>query len=205
MSGDADQNRRPKILKEIYEWANLLTGEMAFGSYEYIWTKPVRLLLERLKCNSSGLFIAVIGLQGVGKTTAAMAVASELQTALDEQKENSARAQGKDPDKVSGKFNVLHVKHLSSGSLLDSIERVTEDQWVSAYEQWIGKELQMRFKGSKTFRDRITGELGSNRTFAVAHGDAYLDESEKFLPTRLLKENKRQALENLLRSSTAES
>jgi energy-coupling factor transporter ATP-binding protein EcfA2 len=65
-------------IQKIYEWASLLTTEQKEESANYFWTPEAKALLRRLEC-SSGNMIAVLGLQGSGKT--ALRQALELQLA----------------------------------------------------------------------------------------------------------------------------
>jgi uncharacterized Zn finger protein (UPF0148 family)/energy-coupling factor transporter ATP-binding protein EcfA2 len=65
-------------LQKIYGWACMLTTEQKEDSKNYFWTPEAKALLRRLEC-SSGNMIAVLGLQGSGKT--ALRQALELQLA----------------------------------------------------------------------------------------------------------------------------
>jgi hypothetical protein len=191
---------RVETLNQIFEWSNLLTGETAFGSHEYIWPKPAGILLERLRHSSGGFFIAIIGLQGVGKSSAALTVVSELQKTLDQRREESARVQGKDPHKNPGKWNVLHVKHLGSGSLLSSVESATEDLWKDLYGKWVGEAFEDRFRNDRPFQNRVRSQIGVEKANAAAqeHGLGYLDDVEMLLPARALKRTKQKAVEAML-------
>lgn len=62
--------------QEIYQWASLLTTEQ-LEEYPYFWTPETRALLRRLR-HTRGNLIAVIGLQGVGKTALKQALYYEL-------------------------------------------------------------------------------------------------------------------------------
>jgi hypothetical protein len=199
--GEATEVSTSKVLAGIYERSNLLTGETAFGSTEYIWPRPAKILLDRLRhASEGGFFIALIGLQGVGKSSAAMAVARDLQCALDSRLEGIARLKGEDPRKTPGKWRVLYVKHTGSGSLLNSVESATEDLWLDLYEKWVAEAFEGRFSNDRQFQDRIRSRIGVEKANAVAqaHGLGYFDEVEEFLPARMLKRNKQKAFEAML-------
>ena len=63
--------------KEIYQWSSELTAEQEAAPGYYLWTDEDRKLLFRLM-NTRGNLIAVIGLQGSGKTALKEALSSEL-------------------------------------------------------------------------------------------------------------------------------
>ncbi|MCD6535557.1 MAG: hypothetical protein J7K49_00820 [Thaumarchaeota archaeon] len=63
--------------KEIYQWSSELTAEQEAKPGYYLWTDEDRKLLFRLM-NTKGNLIAVIGLQGSGKTALKEALSSEL-------------------------------------------------------------------------------------------------------------------------------
>ena len=190
---------RQQLSEEIYTWSNLLAGETSFGKYGYIWPEPVKLLLRRLEHSSGGFFIGLIGLQGVGKSSAAMAIAHELQEVLDQRREKSAKAKGKDPDKISGKWDVLYVKHLSSGSLVDSIERTT-DLWEEAYERLLSMELKGRMNASESFGRKVGRRLGNDSVACRQARESERVNPEQvktLLPARVLKEAKRKAIDEM--------
>jgi len=63
--------------KEIYQWSSELTAEQEAKPGYYLWTDEDRKLLFRLM-NTKGNLIAVIGLQGSGKTALKEALSNEL-------------------------------------------------------------------------------------------------------------------------------
>jgi len=199
MTEVAEPLSKQDLLEEIYTWSNLLAGETSFGNHEYIWPEPVKLLLKRLKHSSGGFFIGLIGLQGVGKSSAAMAIAYELKKVLDQRREELAKAEGKDPDEISGKWNVLHVKHLSSGSLVDSIERTT-DLWEEGYGRSLSMELKGRIRASESFARKVARRLDND---PVAFREArdgehvYPEQVKTLLPARVLKDAKTEAIDDM--------
>lgn len=70
------EEEKEKYLNAILAWASVLTGENRLGGYYYI-TKPVERLEWRLK-RTVGQLIALIGLQGTGKTSALYYVLDKL-------------------------------------------------------------------------------------------------------------------------------
>jgi hypothetical protein len=56
-------------LQQIAEWTSVLTGENRVGKHYYYVTEPVKRLEWKLK-NLKGQLVALIGLQGTGKTSA---------------------------------------------------------------------------------------------------------------------------------------
>jgi hypothetical protein len=189
---------KQELFEEIYTWSNLLTGETSFGNHEYIWPEPVKLLLKRLEHSSGGFFIGLIGLQGVGKSSAAMAIAHELQKVLDQRREKSAEAEGKDPDKIHGKWNVLYVKHLSSGSLVDSIGKATEEIWQETYVQTVDHELRGRMKSNKGLKQKVGDRLDSDGLEKLKDDDLDPEEIKSFLPARVLRDSKQEAIRSML-------
>jgi hypothetical protein len=81
----ANQRMKNKVektserIKEVYDWASLLAVENRDRDWlkYYYWTEPAKLLLLRLRNTKRGL-IALIGLQGTGKTTTLMAIGATL-------------------------------------------------------------------------------------------------------------------------------
>jgi hypothetical protein len=63
--------------ERIYQWACMLTTEQKEDSSKYFWIPEAKALLRRLEC-STGNMIAVIGLQGSGKTALKQALELEL-------------------------------------------------------------------------------------------------------------------------------
>jgi hypothetical protein len=65
-----------KIINEVYSWANKLTAESRYQIWnerEYVWPKEVLKILQLLKTMKGGL-IGLVGNQGVGKSSALMAI-----------------------------------------------------------------------------------------------------------------------------------
>jgi len=62
--------------KDLLTWTGQITAESSI-SEDYIWPDPVKRLLKRLKL-SEGVLVGVIGLRGVGKSSAMMFLAYEL-------------------------------------------------------------------------------------------------------------------------------
>jgi putative protein kinase ArgK-like GTPase of G3E family len=59
------------LARDLYDWASRLTAE-AGGLQEYYWTPQIERLVTKLKLTKRAL-IGVVGVQGVGKNTAAEA------------------------------------------------------------------------------------------------------------------------------------
>jgi hypothetical protein len=73
-----EKNLEKEKVEKVYEWSCMLTTEQKEDSANYFWTPDGKALLRRLEC-SKGNMIAVLGLQGSGKT--ALRQALELQLA----------------------------------------------------------------------------------------------------------------------------
>jgi len=71
----------PVYAWKVYKWASKLTSEQDFNLKMYYWTPEAKRLLNRLKYGS-GQLIAVIGLQGSGKTALQNALACGLKKSM---------------------------------------------------------------------------------------------------------------------------
>jgi energy-coupling factor transporter ATP-binding protein EcfA2 len=81
------QDAKYKV-RDAYAWATKLAAEQ--GEDEYEFTPETKALLERLN-SQRGQLIAVIGLQGSGKTALRQALQLELQATNDEKQEGAQR------------------------------------------------------------------------------------------------------------------
>ena len=72
---------QPVYAWKVYKWASKLTSELDFDMDMYYWTPEAKRLLNRLKYGS-GQLIAVIGLQGSGKTALQNALACGLKKSM---------------------------------------------------------------------------------------------------------------------------
>jgi hypothetical protein len=64
--------------QNIYQWSSELTSELTVNMNDFYWTPQMKTLLRRLQTLENQL-VAVIGLQGIGKTAFKQQLAMELQ------------------------------------------------------------------------------------------------------------------------------
>ena len=91
---------------EIYSWTSQLASEsrkLDWVFYWYVWPDAVRKIVRKLGTMSGGL-IGLVGLQGVGKSSALLAILSRRML-LQHEEYRKAHKSGDPPDlgRVSGK------------------------------------------------------------------------------------------------------
>ena len=91
---------------EIYSWASQLASEsrkLDWVFYWYVWPDAVREVIHKLETMSGGI-IGLVGLQGIGKSSALLAILSGRML-LQHEEYRKAHESGDPPDlgRVSGK------------------------------------------------------------------------------------------------------
>ncbi|MHB1908026.1 MAG: hypothetical protein ACYCQJ_04030 [Nitrososphaerales archaeon] len=72
--------------RKVYEWSSQNTAEARQGEpYKYFWPSQAKVLLESLKL-SKGQLVALVGVSGVGKSSAQREIAKKLAQELPEEK-----------------------------------------------------------------------------------------------------------------------
>jgi len=92
--------------KEIYIWASQLASEsrkLDWVFYWYVWPDAIREIIHKLETTSGGIF-GLVGFQGVGKSSALLAILSGRML-LQHEEYRKAHESGDPPDlgRVSGK------------------------------------------------------------------------------------------------------
>ena len=143
-------------MEEIFAWSNRLTGEAA-GVDDYVWPQAASSLLERLKhCQQT--LIPLIGLQGVGKTSAAQAIARALEEYLKKQDHGEEDENEEDEDE---RAHVVLVRISAAGQLLDSIwDQNSEEIKEKCYLPVLQEELRERTEKNPIFRMKVARILG---------------------------------------------
>ena len=131
-----------KLLKRIYAWASQNTSESReLGNFKYHWPSAVVKLLQTLEL-SQGSIIALVGLSGVGKSSAQVQVAKALNEKLLAEKPASASTE-----------TIRKVVHFKWPGYFDaSYARILDflkEQNVSTSSQEVLQDLAQRLAGKR--------------------------------------------------------
>jgi hypothetical protein len=151
------------LLEEVFAWSNRLTGEAA-GVDDYVWPQAASSLLERLKhCQQT--LIPLIGLQGVGKTSAVQAIACDLEGYLEQQDHSE---EGEDE-----RAHVVLVRISAAGQLMDSIwNQNGEEIKEKCYLPEVRDEVLRRIEKDPVFRKKVARILGINVPLSLKLNDS---------------------------------
>ena len=146
------------LLEEVFAWSNRLTGEAA-GVDDYVWPQAASSLLERLKhCQQT--LIPLIGLQGVGKTSAVQAIARDLEVYLKKQDHGEEDGNEEDEDE---RAHVVLVRISAAGQLMDSIwNQNSEEIKEKCYLPEVKAKVLERIEKDPLFRKKVARILGIN-------------------------------------------
>ncbi|MCJ7635767.1 hypothetical protein MUP77_25665, partial [Candidatus Bathyarchaeota archaeon] len=145
-------------IKEIYSWASQLAAESRFSTwmnYYYVWPKTVLRILDRLGSMSGGI-IGLLGLQGVGKSSALRALYVARMRMAEAKRRVRSKEQVEEAD-----YDVIFFKWRRKPelfqSLLDGIHEASTD-FDYEYKKMLSEELESRSGGSP-FASKFSPEL----------------------------------------------
>jgi hypothetical protein len=151
MTEAAEPLSKHDLFEEIFTWSNRLTGEAA-GVDDYVWPEAASSLFERLK-HCSQTLVPLIGLQGVGKTSAAQAIARDLELYL------KKRDHGEEDE--DERAHVVLVRISAAGQLIDSLwNQNSEEIKKESYLPTLKEELRERIEKDPVFRRKVARILG---------------------------------------------
>jgi len=130
---------------EIYSWASQLASEsrkLDWVFYWYVWPDAVREIIRRLETMNGGI-IGLVGLQGVGKSSALLAIAGGRML-LQDQEYGRTHASGKCPD-LGGDIVRFKWRRQSElfPSLLNNIHEAS-----SSFRREYSRALMMQVKAN---------------------------------------------------------
>jgi hypothetical protein len=185
---------REEAFRKLFNWASQLTAESS-EEEGYLWPVSMKKLLERLKL-SKGVLVGVLGLRGVGKSSAMQVIADAL------------RQVTKSEDEVLGLkwpggdiLDVIRSDELTYSESADSYIVQTFMDMVIRDGHFASKILRGG-AGEGRFSDEIGNclwNLASSRKPKPGTHDLLMDHIDivkGFLPVRVIKECEREAAES---------
>ena len=128
-------------VSEIYSWASQLASEsrrLDWVFYWYVWPDAVREIVHKLETMNGGI-IGLVGLQGVGKSSALRAI-QVGRALLKDQEYRRTHASGKCPD-LGG--DIVHFKWRRQPELLPSLLSNTHEA-SSSFRREYSRALSLR-------------------------------------------------------------
>jgi len=137
-------------ISKIYQWACRLTAEQS--EEQYFWTEETNALLHRLQV-SKGNMIAVLGLQGSGKTALRQALYLKLLDA--EKKAYSVKWVGRPELTI-----IQRIREAESGFLGEADAEYFDTLFDDVYQKYVdaGEDIHAAFKIVKHLRIQDLGE-----------------------------------------------
>jgi hypothetical protein len=130
---------------EIYSWASQLASEsrkLDWVFYWYVWPDAVREIIHKLETMNGGI-IGLVGLQGIGKSSALLAIAGGRML-LKDQEYRRTHASGKCPD-LGG--DIVRFKWRRQSELLPSLLNNTHEASRSFRREY-SRALMMQVKAN---------------------------------------------------------
>jgi len=131
---------------EIYSWASQLASEsrkLDWVFYWYVWPDAVREIIRKLETTSGGIF-GLVGFQGVGKSSALLAILSGRML-LQHEEYRKAHESGDPPDLGQ---DVIRFKWRRQSELLPSLLNNTHEASAEFHREYLGAlmvQVRMHF------------------------------------------------------------
>ncbi len=177
MSAEGDLSAtKDSLLKQVYVWASQNTQETRLATgFKYRWPEAAKRLLAALEL-SQGSIIALVGLSGVGKSSAQSQIAKAL-------REKSFRAVhfkwpgylDQNSDKILEFLEKQGIKTTTNDAVSQIIERALKKKTETMLKRNLGNALPYAWKD---FKDLQVNELADS----IAK---YLDDAQNITPETL--------------------
>ena len=157
---------KKQSLDKIYQWSCRLSTEQ--GEEEYFWTEETLALLNRLK-TSKGNMIAVIGLQGVGKTALRQALFRKLSE--ENFKVYSLKWVGSPEETLIKSISYVEGKFLDNSDLnyfKELFYELFRRHWIKGEDSWSTAEKISKALGLKSSDEEI--KYGIEEFIRAAYG-----------------------------------
>jgi CRP-like cAMP-binding protein len=202
---DISPSRIDPRVQPVYEWSCRLTAERRQADWleDYVWQDKVRALLLRLQV-AGGSVVAVTGVQGVGKTSAYMALSTTLDMLL-----RADQGETQKPPSV-----VVNFKWPGDGKWQDAIWQAGGGTIEDMYHTMLASELAEMVMSNPTFHQRLRREFGDDLFWQLkrryelkekeeeARSDFELtDIAIRFMPRKTLIDTRRETIASWLKSA----